>query len=218
MKSYIIFIRHGITEGILKKWFYGWADLKVEPEGYEELEKYKAEGIYPDLPPCARFFTSGLIRTNETLQAIYGDVPFTELSDMREISFGEWECRSYKELSGENGWDEWMNDNEGKFSFPGGESMNEFIERINRGIETLLESHRLTEKRCLPEGEDAVTVMICHGGAISATMLKWFGEDRSEFWNWLPTTGLGYKVYFEDGEPLYYVPLRDWEKVSGELD
>lgn len=217
MNSYIIFIRHGITEGILKKWFYGWSDLKMEPEGYEEIKNYKAEGIYPELPEGAKFYTSGLTRTNETLAAIYGDVPFTELPDMREINFGEWECRSFRELSGENGWEDWMNDTEGKFAFPSGESMNGFLERVSRGLNTLAEHHRLTEKKCLEEGGDAASVMVCHGGTISASMLEWFGANRSEFWGWLPTTGLGYKVYFENGEPSHYEPLREWEKVTGAL-
>lgn len=217
MNSYIIFIRHGITEGILKKWFYGWSDLKVEPEGYEEIERYKSEGVYPEVPDFAKFYTTGLVRTTETLKAIYGDVPYEEIPDMREISFGDWECRSFKELSGENGWEDWMNDTEGKFAFPGGESMNGFLERIRRGLEALKEKHRHTERECLPEGRDAASVMVCHGGAISATMLDWFGEDRSEFWGWLPTTGLGYKVYFEDGRPSQYEALREWEKVSGDL-
>ena len=34
MGSYIHFIRHGITEGIVNKWYYGSVDLPLIEEGY----------------------------------------------------------------------------------------------------------------------------------------------------------------------------------------
>ena len=39
MKSYIHFIRHGVTEGNANRWFYGWADVNLLPEGVEELKR-----------------------------------------------------------------------------------------------------------------------------------------------------------------------------------
>jgi hypothetical protein len=35
-------------------------------------------------------------------------------------------------------------------------------------------------------------------------MMNWFPNDREVFWDWTPLTGLGYTVYFENGEPVSY--------------
>ena len=43
----IHFIRHGITEGNLKRWHYGWADIPLAPEGMETLKRLREENIYP---------------------------------------------------------------------------------------------------------------------------------------------------------------------------
>ena len=51
MKSYIVLVRHGITQGILNRWFYGWEDLPIVKEGYEQLAKFKGHILrYPTTP------------------------------------------------------------------------------------------------------------------------------------------------------------------------
>ena len=37
MTSVIYLIRHGLTEGLKKRWFYGWAGLPEIEEGFEEI-------------------------------------------------------------------------------------------------------------------------------------------------------------------------------------
>ena len=58
-KSCIHFIRHGITEGIVNRWYYGETDLPLIDEGILQLNKFRDEGIYPSsesaaaiLPAC----------------------------------------------------------------------------------------------------------------------------------------------------------------------
>lgn len=207
MKSYIVLIRHGITEGILKHWYYGWVDLPIVKEGYEELAKYKEEGAYPELPEDTKYYTTGFVRTTQTLKALFGDVPYKEIPDMKEINFGEWECQTFDELSQREGAAEWLSDANGTFVFPGGESMQGYMERIKRGNKELVGYHRLQELAHRHSGKDAASVMVCHGGTISATMMNWFPGERELFWDWTPMVGLGYIVYFENGEPTSYEPL-----------
>ena len=68
MKSYIVLVRHGITQGILNRWFYGWEDLPIVKEGYEQLAKFKAEGAYPEIPDDAKFYTTGLVSEGDKLR------------------------------------------------------------------------------------------------------------------------------------------------------
>ena len=77
-------IRHGQTEGSLRDLYYGAADIPVLPESLAELHAHAAQ--YPTAP---RYFTSGLVRTEQTLHAIYGDVPHTALPGLREMDFGD---------------------------------------------------------------------------------------------------------------------------------
>ena len=207
MRSYIVLIRHGITEGIKRHWFYGWTDLPIIEEGYEQLRQYKEEGAYPELPDDTKYYTTGFVRTTQTLRALFGDVPYKEIPDLKEINFGEWECQTFDELSQKEGGAEWLADANGTFVFPGGESMQGYTERINRGCRELVGYHRLQELAHRHSGKDAASVMICHGGTISAAMVNWFPDERETFWDWTPVVGLGYIVYFENGEPSSYETL-----------
>ncbi len=207
MRSYIVLIRHGITEGIKRHWFYGWTDLPIIEEGYEQLRQYKEEGAYPELPDDTKYYTTGFVRTTQTLHALFGDVPYKEIPDLKEINFGEWECQTFDELSQKEGGAEWLADANGTFVFPGGESMQGYTERINRGCRELVGYHRLQELAHRHSGKDAASVMICHGGTISAAMVNWFPDERETFWDWTPVVGLGYIVYFENGEPSSYETL-----------
>ena len=66
-KSYIHFIRHGLTEGNLRRWYYGSTDIPLAPEGFAALESLRDAGIYPELGD-ADCYTSGMLRTEQTFR------------------------------------------------------------------------------------------------------------------------------------------------------
>lgn len=208
MASYIHLIRHGITEGIQKKCFYGWKDLPVVEEGFEELAGLKEEGIYPQFDiEDAQFFTSDLIRSQQTLQFIYGDVDFTINEKIKEINFGDWEMKTWKELEDTEQWHKWMTDTTGEFRFPNGDSMLSFAARVKEGMNEIVGLHRMKELSHRHSGKDAVTVVVCHGGTIAGTMENWFPGEREYFMNWTPHTGRGYTVEFENSEPVRFTEI-----------
>ena len=204
MRSYIHFIRHGITEGIINKWYYGSADLPLTDEGYEALRELMAEGIYPPLGD-ADCYTSGMLRADQTLKVIYGNVPFKTIPLLREMNFGSWECKTFNELQKEPEYEEWINNKEGSFTFPGGgDSVISFNERIQKGLKELCGYQRLKELSRRHSGKDTVSIMVCHGGTIAAAMEGWFPGDRENFWQWIPATGRGFTVEFKESEPFSY--------------
>lgn len=204
MRSYIHFIRHGITEGIINKWYYGSADLPLIDEGYEALRELMAEGIYPPLGD-ADCYTSGMLRADQTLKVIYGNVPFKTIPLLREMNFGSWECKTFNELQKEPEYEEWINNKEGSFTFPGGgDSVISFNKRIKKGLKELCGYQRLKELSHRHSGKDAVSIMVCHGGTIAAAMEGWFPGDRENFWQWIPATGRGFTVEFKESEPFSY--------------
>lgn len=202
-KSYIHFIRHGLTEGNTRRWYYGWTDLPLLPEGVEALKGLRDAGIYPPLAD-ADCYTSGMLRTEQTFQTIYGDVPHEVLPLMKEMNFGLCECRTFDEMKTMDFFDDWINDRTGTIAYPEGDSVETFHSRIRQGLKELLGYHRLKELSHRHDGQDAISILVCHGGVIAACMETMFSGERANFWEWIPDPGHGYTVYFKDSEPERY--------------
>ncbi|MBO4236096.1 MAG: histidine phosphatase family protein [Firmicutes bacterium] len=201
MNSKILMLRHGITEGNKNKWFYGESDLPLISEGIEELNRQKERGIYPEIPKDALFFTSGLGRTAETLNILFGDRDFEEVRDLREINFGVCECKSFDELKDDEAFNSWTYDETGDYQFPQGESRNQFKERVARGFKYVLARHMdlVGKKEAVREessgtaaSDAAMTVVICHGGVITEILYNLFPEEKESRWGWMPQPGCGY--------------------------
>ena len=106
-------IRHGQTQGSLNDLYYGAADIPVLPESLAELHENAAR--YPTAP---RYFTSGMLRTEQTFRAIYGDTPHTALPGLREM-------------------EHWITDSE-HLPCPNGESAPQTTARNLKAMETVL--------------------------------------------------------------------------------
>lgn len=208
MVSKLIVIRHGITEGNEKRWFYGKTDLPLLKRGRETLLEYKRAGVYPEIPDDAQCVVSGLARTRETMDLLYERSECVEIEKLQEMNFGVFECRSFDDLKEDTEFQRWVYDERGNVCPPGGETRNDFSKRVKDGLKELIGLHRLKEWSHRHGGEDAVTVMVCHGGVISAIMQELFPEEKSGMWDWIPDPGLGYVVDFSAGEPAAYDRLK----------
>ena len=189
----IHFIRHGITEGNLKRWHYGWADIPLAPEGMEKLKRLREENIYPR-PEKATYYTSGMLRAEQTFEIIYGKREHKVAEKMKEMNFGEFEKKTYEELKGDPRYIEWMKDMTGAVSMPGGESKNGFFLRIMEGLKELTDG--------MSDGDELICV--CHGGVIACVMMDLFGSEMKEFPTWIPEPGRGYSVILDAKEGASY--------------
>lgn len=205
MKSTIHLIRHGITEGNLKRWHYGWADIPLAKEGVENLKEMVSKNIYPR-PKDANYYTSGMLRTEQTFKAIYGESKYEILPKLKEMNFGEFEKQTYDELKGDKRYQAWIDDKTGTVAIPGGESRVEFYNRVSEGFSELVGLHRLKELSHRHDREDADTVCVCHGGVISCIMMEQFGA-ADEFLKWIPDPGRGYSITMKDGKCVEYVEI-----------
>lgn len=206
MKSTIYLIRHGITEGNKKRWFYGSTDIGLEPEGVENLKKNVAEGVYPDLESPA-FYTSGMRRTIETLKNIFGEVQFDVIEELREMDFGIFECKTYDEIKDNHEFQKWMDDKEGDYPIAGGESKKEFNSRVWAGYEKLVNLHRLQELAHRHDKKEAVTVCVCHGGVIASIMMDILEAGLEKYYTLIPDPGRGYILDMKDGKCVGYSEL-----------
>lgn len=199
MNSRICLIRHGITEGNKNKLFYGHADIPLAEEGVNELKQLAGSGIYPD-GSSAHFYTSGLKRTEQTLELIYGRQKHEVLEGLKELNFGDFEMKSYDELKELEEYKTWRADTEGRLAPPGGESLRAFYKRAVRGFEELKRRHMLNVLECRHSGTEAVSIAVCHGGTISAIMESICPRHEDNFYKWIPDPGHGYVICMKDAE------------------
>ena len=168
----IYLIRHGKTEANEKRLYCGSTDLSLSETGRGELEQlhYNIKNV--------RFITSGMKRTNETLEILFGDVPFKTNTRFREVDFGIFEMRSYEELKDTLDYQAWLTgDNESNVP-PCGESGLQMKQRVLAALS------EIREDACI----------ITHGGVIAAIMEQLFPDENKNRYEWQPQPGHGYAI------------------------
>ena len=178
-------IRHGITEGNVRHLYYGRTDLPLLPGSVEKLHELAAEFAYPTAP---LYFTSGMLRTEQTFKALYGNIPHGILRDMREIDFGDFEMKTYEELCNTEAYQQWITGDIEANVCPNGESGDLVTYRALHVLAPLIKGSL-----------DAV--VITHGGVIGGLLQHWFLAVEGRY-SYTPNPGTGYQVEFIDGHPV----------------
>lgn len=203
-RSKIYLIRHGKTEGNAKRWYYGKTDLPLLEEGRKALQEMVDEGVYDDVA-ANYYYTSGMLRANETMNIIFGKVRREIISNLAERDFGIFEKHSHEELLSNPEYMRWITENT-ETENPGGvESMTQFRERIRTGFNELLDMHAKRKNEKLEENRNSVCV--CHAGAISVIIMYLFDPNCENFYSYTPDTGRGYVLEIENDKPISYSKL-----------
>lgn len=178
MRLYLI--RHGKTEANERHLYCGSTDLPLSDAGREELKghRYDISNV--------RFITSGMKRTNETLELLFGPVPYDADPRFREVDFGLFEMHSYDELRDDPAYQRWITgDNESNIPL-GGESGIQMKQRVIAALNDI--------------GED--TCIVTHGGVIAAIMEHLFPEENKNRYQWQPKNGCGYVIENQSYRPI----------------
>ena len=198
MESKIVLIRHGITVGNEQHMYYGSTDVSLSERGMLLLEKQRDEGVYP-VSADAQYFTTGMLRTEQSLEIIYGKQEHEVIEALRELDFGEFEMCTYEQLNSVPEYQQWITAEDTKTAPPGGESIEVFTKRIRKGFDELKVKNELYMLKLRNREKQAMTICICHGGVISGIMdYIWPGEHKN-FFEWIPDPGHGYVLEVEDG-------------------
>lgn len=185
-------IRHGLTEGNIRRLYYGGADIPLAPEGEAELRRLRETAEYPR---GRDYYTSGMVRTEQTFAILYGDTPHTQVPGLREMNFGAWEMKSYEDLKDDPAFQEWCSGDVEQHRAPEGDSFQMVYDRVGEAILPILE-----------RGRDAVCVV--HGGVIVMLLRRWFPADLAQTYARTPEPGHGYQVVFDDdGKPVSFTPI-----------
>ena len=166
----IYLIRHGKTEANEQHLYCGSTDLPLSEAGRAELQNlhYEIKNV--------RFLTSGMQRTNETLQVLFGEVPYEADPRFREVDFGNFEMHSYDQLKDRPDYQAWITgDNEANIP-PRGESGHQMKVRVLEAFSEIKED----------------TCLIAHGGVIACIMEHLFPEEGRNRYQWQPKNGSGW--------------------------
>ncbi|MCG7520134.1 histidine phosphatase family protein [Ruegeria sp. Ofav3-42] len=156
-------VRHGPTHA---KTMVGWSDLPADLSDRAAVAR-----LHDHLPANAVVVSSDLCRAADTATAIQGARQrLPHLPDLREINFGTWELRGFKEIEAEDpelAFAYW--DNPGDVRPPNGESWNDVRARVDAAIDQLIAEYT---------GCDLVVV--AHFGVILTQVQRALDVDANE--------------------------------------
>ncbi len=182
-------IRHGETVANKNKLFYGFSDVPLSDTGVEKLlkiKKYISSSMSSQL-----FISSGMKRTNHTLNILFGDVDFIVEKDLREMNFGDFELKSHIELENNEDYINWLENYE-TFTLPNGESKQSFQKRVCKSFEKL--------KSEVFNDYDEVFI-VTHNGVICVLMEYLFKElTNRKFYDWKLENGSSYIIYINNNK------------------
>ena len=170
----IVLLRHGLTAYNEEHRYQGRRDIPLSPAGKAMLRRadYAPETVY----------VSPLTRARETAAILFPEARQTPVRDLREVSFGVFEGRTYEEMAQDPDYRAWV-DSGGVVGCPGGESRADFSARVCRAFSALVDG-------ALERGEECLTV-VAHGGTQMAVMER-CALPRKGYFEWNAPCGGGF--------------------------
>ena len=118
----LFLIRHGKTNYSEEHLYCGKSDVPLCQKGIEELKQKKSLNLYPALNDDMKLCCSSLLRTRQTLEIIYPNMPYSVFEGFNEINFGIFEGHSYNDLKDSPQYQTWISGNNFLNVCPNGES------------------------------------------------------------------------------------------------
>lgn len=163
----LIFIRHGATAGNLEKRYIGRTDEPLCDLGISQIQKLKELDFQID-----QLYVSPMLRTKQTAEILFPQIPQIEVPDFRETDFGIFEGKTYAELSDCPEYQAWLDSN-CLGPIPGGESVSDFKNRCCEAFREVMAA--------IPE--NTTTAFVVHGGTIMA-ILEAYAHPKRDFYQY----------------------------------
>lgn len=161
----LLLVRHGLTLSNVQGRYTGQSDVPLTDVGERQAE---AVGQRLATETLDVIVSSDLRRACDTAHAIarYHNLPIQEDPDLREVSLGEWEGLTYREVS--TLYREMVKQRREHPSFPapGGESFLQVRDRVARA-----------RTRWQSQYSDATVVWVTHAGVMEVSICLFLGID-----------------------------------------
>ncbi|MEE4165386.1 MAG: histidine phosphatase family protein [Desulfocapsaceae bacterium] len=129
----IYFLRHGQT--VSPSVYTGVTDVALSAHGESQIRSISAylNNIVFDAAYC-----SPLIRCRTSFELLELEIACSFVEDLREINFGRWESKTFSEIYCQDRatMEQWFSQQE-QFTFPEGDMISTFSNRIGNWLETL---------------------------------------------------------------------------------
>ena len=175
----LVIVRHGQTPGNAARRYVGAIDEPLSDEG-----RVQAHAAKP-FPDVGRVYVSPMRRARETAAIMFPNAEQVVVEGIQEMDFGAFAGRTANEMTDDAQYRAWV-DSECTAQCPGGESQDEFTDRVCAALEALV-------RQAAARGERQV-VVVAHGGTMMAFLSR-FGHDSSKkYWEWLLGNCEGYRI------------------------
>lgn len=161
-------LRHGLTKENIEKKYIGWMDASLSALGKKELQNKVG------YPTGDYYVSSDLKRAIETMEIIYPHQPYEVSRLLRELSFGEFEGKTYEQLKENKAYRHWIDHLE-RVQAPAGESMQDLQKRVDQQLQVVLQKAK--------EKQYSNVVFVTHGGVIRH-ILSSYADSTVPFWEW----------------------------------
>ena len=169
----LILVRHGESIANTKQLYCGWLETELTDKGINQGKKV---GKYLKCQKIDKIFSSSSKRALDTAininRELYFPVKEIEIEeDLRELYFGLFEGKTYKEICNEykEEADKWFNDYI-NYSTPQGESLKDLALRSKAFLNKI-------------KKEEGRILCITHGGTIKVILSELLGLDLKCFWS-----------------------------------
>ncbi|SHO50128.1 histidine phosphatase family protein [Desulfopila aestuarii] len=150
MAKTLYLLRHGETAANGR--LVGSTDMAVAEHGYVQLAQTGERLRRRDI---SAVFCSPMLRCRQSAEFLQLSLDPVIVDDLREMDFGDWENKSFSEIaelwpSEVAAWSNWSE----QFTFPGGENIGNFLCRLQKVQE------------CILQCEAEKILLVTHGGVI----------------------------------------------------
>lgn len=170
-RSEFLFIRHGRTEGNVRRILVGRTDIPLDDLGYrqaEALADHVVELARPDV-----IVASPLLRAKETAQAIANrlDLPVEIEPEIAELNFGSYEGWSFEDIRAHRpDFAAQFSDLDFDAHWPDGERLSEFHLRVRTALNTLARRY-----------ESHTAIVVSHGGVLGSMAAQLLGTPPNDW-------------------------------------
>jgi len=168
--SRLLLVRHGITEFNSARRFAGHSDIELSDMGYRQVERLRDRLADEQIDAV---YSSDLKRALVTAQVVSSghNLDIVTCPELRELNYGEAEGLTFDEI-GELYPEvaESVTSFSPQLSFPDGESLGEFIERVTKFLDRL---DRHTPSQTM--------LIVSHNGPVRMLICRLLGIDM---WHW----------------------------------
>ena len=173
-------IRHGLAEDPDRVLCLGGgSDPALTPEGVQELRDLMETYQYPF---AQKVYSSPLLRCTQTADLLFPDTLVETVDELRDCNLGEFEGKAFAEVKNDDKFLGWL---EGKNPPPGGETSEQFGQRIACAFDDIL--HDMSKNHLTD------VAVVTHGMVIMG-LFAMCGYPRQEMSAWATDRGRGYTV------------------------